>query len=80
MNPNHIAARSHTMVTHDLSYVEEVNREFQATVDYDGNIVVDRSTEEVVDYLDSHIYCSVCGLLGYDEYEDHGISEDWITL
>lgn len=65
--------------THQLTYVDTVVREADATVDKDGNIVI-TSVPEVLDYYDSEIYCSACGLLGSDEYEAHGISENWELL
>lgn len=43
-----------------------------------GNIrVVDGYKEELIDTLESRVWCSECGLLGSDEMEDHGLVEDW---
>ena len=33
--------------------------------------------EEVLDVESSSIWCDTCGLLGSDDYERHGIAEDW---
>lgn len=62
-----------------LSYTELRTVEFDVHVDKDGNIVTD-SLPETLDSFESSIWCSECGLVGYDEYEAHGISEDWEVM
>ena len=48
------------------------------TPDANGNVVVNEEAgEEIVDIIDTHLYCDTCGVLGYDELADHGIAELW---
>ena len=61
---------------HKLSYVEDVTREFDAKVDDDGDIVF-LGEADVLDAHDSRLWCTACGPLWDDEFEDHGINEEW---
>lgn len=68
------------MKDHIMSYIELRTVEFDAHVDIDGNIVLD-THPDVLDIHESSIYCNNCGReLGFDDYDDHGISEDWELL
>ena len=40
-------------------------------------VVVEEEGEEVIDFIESRLVCDSCGILGYDELEDHAISENW---
>jgi len=56
----------------------EVILQHPCTVDEHGDIVVsDGYKEELIDTLESRVHCSECGLLGADEFEAHGVSDDW---
>ena len=39
--------------------------------------VLDGYKEELIDVLESSIWCSECGMLNTAAYERHGVSEDW---
>jgi hypothetical protein len=66
------------MSKHKLTIQRTITVETDVTVTSDGNISTpEGAVEEVVDFMESHLYCSTCGLLAPDEYEDHGISEFW---
>lgn len=61
---------------HELTYVEDVTQQFRATVDSNGDVVLVGEAE----VLESHqrtLWCSNCGLLDDEEYENHGINECW---
>ena len=68
-----------TTPTHDLTYVDDVSREFAATVNEHGDIVPSGEAD-ILDIHDNSIWCSTCGRLGSDEYEDHGISDCWQVM
>ena len=44
-----------------------------------GNVaIVEEEGEEVLDIIDSNLFCDTCGMLYDDgELDDHGISEEW---
>lgn len=47
-------------------------------VDGYGNVTVtDGYKEELIDTLDSKVWCSNHGVLSVEQFEFHGISEDW---
>lgn len=66
---------------HRLSYVEAVTRELEIDLDPEGQpsapAVETGMSWEILDVTDSWLACSICGLLGYDELEAHGINPDW---
>lgn len=61
----------------EISYVEDRTVEFISVVDENGNVKPLTSYPDVLESHDSSLWCSECSRLGADEYEAHGISEDW---
>lgn len=65
------------MAEHRITYVEDRTVEVGVTVNSDGDLVLDESTESTLAVHESSVWCSRCGRLGDDEYEAHGISDCW---
>lgn len=63
----------------ELSLVRtEINSYDHVEVTENGDITLGENySEEVLDVLETSIWCDKCKKLGSDEYEAHGISEDW---
>lgn len=58
----------------------EVNEYGPVEVTPDGNITLPEDPgydTNVLDVLELSLWCDKCEKLGSDEYEAHGISEDW---
>lgn len=60
---------------HAITIVEEATRELIAWVTEEGDIEAGPVID--ADISDQYLQCSVCGSLGADEWEDHGISDAW---
>jgi hypothetical protein len=65
--------------SHFITYIEDVTREFPASVNEDGDIVL-VGEADVLDIHDNSIWCSNCGRLGSDEFAAHGISDEWQVM
>jgi len=67
---------------HELAYVQTGTWQNMAKVTKDGNIQVVWEVSEHLDVTETSLWCEECGIpiRSYEEYEDHGISEDWQAL
>jgi hypothetical protein len=65
------------MDEHEITIIRKEDREYPVTVDENGDIVVSELLGETIGITESSLYCSHCGHLSPDEYEDHGISDEW---
>jgi len=65
-----------TRCTGRLAYVQTVTQEAPVDVDEDGNLDLTDGFD-MVDVIDSEVYCSECGLVVGGEYEAHGMSVYW---
>lgn len=61
---------------HGLTYVEDITYETTCKVDDNGNLEL-VGKGQPIEVQETSIWCDTCGRLGEDEYEDHGISDDW---
>jgi hypothetical protein len=63
----------------DLSLVRTMTTSIRPVevTEYGDIRIPDHCKEEILDYEGSSVWCSECGMLGSDEYEDHGVSDCW---
>jgi hypothetical protein len=60
-----------------LVSTETVSRGPLLVTEYGDVRVQDEYDEEILDTEETSIWCSKCHRLGSDEYETHGISQEW---
>ena len=67
-----------TYTDHKVRLHRSLTTSVLVTPDADGNVrIVEEDGEDIIDIIDTHLYCDTCGLLTVEEYADHGIGEYW---
>lgn len=65
-------------MNHDITIVRSLVTEQPVAVTAEGHVTVPEGAgEDILDVIDVSLSCSVCGLLGADEFAAHGLSEYW---